>query len=168
VLPLTHYSRERNQITIHVTDISGVLEDNAYVAIPVILASMPALVYRKYKARFESRNKLFKHVYANSCLSVIENSIVNKSPQVPQSTSIDSSYPEVIIVSPTQSPMTSDIIGYKYATLSIKFTPDSEVFQICADTGCSCPLVDRKWLSQNLSARINMIKATIIKGIASV
>jgi hypothetical protein len=64
--------------------------------------------------------------------------------------------------------MTSDIIGYKYATLSVKFTPDSEVFQIYADTGYSRPLVDREWLSQNPSARINMTKATVIKGIASV
>ena len=102
---------------------------------------------------FTSRNKLFKHIYANSCTRPVV---------AAGSKNAGTDRPTVIDAEP--EPATKN---YTYIKMPVQFPGGSTQtqYQICVDTGCSRPLVDRQWLSTHPSHTVDHNKSIVVKAV---
>jgi len=123
------------------------------------------LTCRKCTATFDSRNKLFKHVYNNTCgKSKYDEKNVDKA--VASGNGLNQTKPRLVVGKPTTETNNSvQINGYTYATLAIRTHEDGQDDDICVDTGCSRPLVDREWLSRHPTATVDHSKVNVVQGI---
>jgi len=56
-------------------------------------------------------------------------------------------------------------MGYTYAKVIVRIIETREDYKVYINTGCSQPLVDKKWLGKHLIATINKSKSIVVKGL---
>jgi len=121
-------------------------EDDALLTVAV----SKNLQCRKCQLEFPSRTKLFKHVYTNDC-STQQVSPVKKAERLADDPTLLTSSKSFGVSSPIvhakPKPIgegLNDFVGYSYISMNARFSPGGPESTICADSGCSRPLVDCK------------------------
>lgn len=134
------------------------------------------LTCRKCGAEFPTRSKLFKHIWANSCMLPKPKELPTDAkltgPYAPAFTAYHPSHdgltekaePRLIEARPLE-PRGGGIPGWTFMKLEVRHGANDEPHYICVDTGCTRQMVDRQWISQHPNVRYDKSLSTTFKGI---
>jgi len=97
---------------------------------------------------------MFKYIYTNNCIQP------DRSQRIVSTTFHQPQIVKAVIDTNQQQQ------AYTYITLKVRLSPNGPDYEVCTDTGCSRPLVDREWL-KNYTYTIDRSKSTTVHGIGT-
>lgn len=134
-------------------------QDDAHLT-TTIAAKEDRIRCRKCQVIFQSRTKLFKHVYANECEenTSSDSQLSQQDAKLPRSEKVEHAVS-------IKSNSITECAGYTYMKIKAKRFRNDTLQEICVDTGCSRPLVDRTWLEGMPNVKIDKSRSTIVRGV---
>ncbi|KIX01155.1 uncharacterized protein Z518_08880 [Rhinocladiella mackenziei CBS 650.93] len=122
------------------------------------------LTCRKCKTGFSSRTQLFKHIYSNICSREEE----RKKVDTPREPCLKVLEGEIVKAKPIGLKNEGHLTGYTFMKFNVQREDGATPEPVCADSGCSRPVVDREWVSRIPGLKIDRSASTTVEGVGGV
>jgi hypothetical protein len=149
-----YFSQDPSNDTADTDEVDSVPEEDDQAMLAVSKPEPRTTRCQKCNRTFTSRNQMFKHIYTNNCIQP------DRSQRIASTTFHQPQIVKAVIDTNQQQQ------AYTYITLKVRLSLNGPDYEVCADTGCSRPLVDREWL-KNHTYTMDRSKSTTVRGIGT-